>query len=1167
MKQTVLIGLGGTGSRVVNNVAKELRKNALDINDGVVTCAVLDTNKSDNELIEKTGTQIPIIPTSKPMNIDAYLALYDHKSPLDWFPNSTDFGGESMTDGASEMRIKSRLAFMDTLADGSLLKLEQVIESIFHERGDDKIRVMLVSSLSGGTGSGMFIQVALWLRDFFVRRNCQASLKGIFLLPDIFVRTVKNAKENPRKKLYYYANAYAAIRELNAINKVIQKDYVPERPIIIDDLFDSRKPGAKPVFDFAFFIDDVDARGAAFTDIGTYEELAAQLVYMQLYAPMVNELVSVEDNLYRALTKSSEPLYGSCGTAKAIYPSKDVAEYCALRAAKDALVEGWHKIDSEIDTMIEEERAAEQDGVTIDHRIKRSDMFIKLFDEKSSKKGAEVGKGDRLFVSIRKDAFNETRVPTDNGFADVPSCKVTDFLEILEDKIRQSVTENGGAERILRIGGKLPDPDKTEAFDKKTVADLKSIRENEEETVKKVIEAFEEECDSYAQEIIRNILPMDMGSVRAENNQSVYGLFVKQDLNGGQHYVHPIVAKYLMYKLLQEIERMQNELVPESRKNNALRGDTKTSFNIEKTRRNETLEDYWKAVGPHISKSEIAHFIRCYKRYNEANKQLCVQYETELLKQSVLKTLHIRISQLIKQIENLFKFMPETIAKIDSDIEKNVAKNESSSEKIIFVNAKRVYKEAKYESLHVDVTCSNDDLNKSVVDAVYGKFCYGCRPNAKENLAYEDTSVTALFYSQILATFSALINEEHAERLNINICKAITEESDIDYKRDTAQQKKTVDLFSADNTAKQTAERHNRAIKAYLDRLENKAVPFLITKPEAVLAKESGEKDETIMTTSDGKKLRMPIKTELTFWGFHPVLAEEYDQLEADLGANKATSASTAYGINEIMCYRSIYGVKAAAIPKFNEMSGGDYFTHYDAVIQTMLQDHAEIATPHIDKTWHEFLPYVSAEKQKQTRIKFYKSFWLAVAHGVLKLDKNKHYQLTRRITNDFGGYTYDYVTLQYEGRPIDATDIGKLLCVLRSDSVFEMEIIPQVAQMHADDLQDMTTYVGTKLVKGMSVKGDLNPVTMIVRYHTSRGSDKNVTGLLIGALEDLLASLAKQYNMNRTDAQVEDAKYRICHHIYIKAERSQGKADTFGTWAERFEKMKLTDISDIETE
>ena len=65
MAQSLLLGLGGTGSRIVNNVAMELKKRKIGINDGNVCCVVLDTNEKDRKKIKKKNSSIPVVGTSK----------------------------------------------------------------------------------------------------------------------------------------------------------------------------------------------------------------------------------------------------------------------------------------------------------------------------------------------------------------------------------------------------------------------------------------------------------------------------------------------------------------------------------------------------------------------------------------------------------------------------------------------------------------------------------------------------------------------------------------------------------------------------------------------------------------------------------------------------------------------------------------------------------------------------------------------------------------------------------------------------------------------------------------------------------------------------------------------------------------------------------------------
>lgn len=1170
--QTVLLGLGGTGARVVNNVARELRKHGKQINDGHITCAVLDTNQSDNALILNSGTAIPVIPTCDSRTIDEYLNLYANWNPRSWCPYSSTFGTETMIDGASEIRVKSRLAFLDTTKTGKIFELQNAIEKVFHNRPGtpEKIRVMVVSSLSGGTGSGMFIQVALWLRKFFEDRNCEATIRGIFLLPDVFIRTLSNVRDNPRKVLYHYANAYAAIRELNAINKTIKGNIRLESPIVIDDLFDSRNPCARPVFDNAFFIDDIDANGAAFNKIGAYEEMVAQIVYMQLYAPMYSELVSVEDNLFRAFDSSEDPVFGSCGTAKAEYPAAEVIRYCALRAAQDSVAEGWNRIDAEIDELIREEKAAEKDGIIIKNPVSRRDKFIEFFDEKSHKTGAEIGKSDKLFVSIRNDVFNEKRERTTEGVVDILSCKIADFMNIVEEEIQKSVVANGDCDRVGKIGKELPDPEKPENFPDGLVDRLKGVREKEKETVKKTLNRFDENCKEYADAIIRALVPLDMSSVNGNNERSLYGLFLKKDPNGKDFYVHPVAAKYLLYKLSQKIEEAQKTLAPDSSRSKALAGDKKTSFDNPKTRKTESLEEYWKQVGFFISKSEIQHFLRKYKVYNTENKTLCMQYEAELLKQMVLKELSARVALLVEEIEKMFKDFPLLNKKLGEDLEDNVKKTEENLNKTLYVYAKKEHKEAMYASLGIDLTGRNDGLNEEVVKSIYGKFCAELRPAVDENKEYVEKSIIAIFRAKIVESFETLISTKHKESVRLDIISAIKAESDYEYEKQKAASNGDGDEknpFSETTEAAQKTVRHDSAVISYRNKLTMMAAPFLRAQPDESLADRSNikgldpnkldQENEIWMKTAEGQILYMPLQTRLTFWGFHPDTAENYPRLEEVLSSNKNTAASEGYSKSELCCYSSIYGIKAEAVDKFNEQKNGEYYKHYSAVISSMITSGKEVDSPHIDKTWHEFLPYVSKAKQTFAMQKFYKAFWYAIAYGRLTLDDHGRYQISEQTTDSYGNTNYEHSLLMEDGRTIGATDISRLVRALRVHPTFETVIIPQLEERFKADVTGMTTYVGTGIVKGLLREGDLNPVTMVVRYGTSQGYNPAIKSDLVGGLGEVMRDVASCYDMNRGDDQINDAKIRLCHRIYEKSTMTK-KAAFFESWLIDFERLGL---------
>ncbi len=583
MAQTLLIGLGGTGSRVVNNVVKELHLNNKQINDGEICCAVLDTNVNDNASIEDSNTGVPVIGTSKAQKIRDYFDDYHHLHMESWCPQSPAFLEESMIDGASELRLKSRIAFMDCLESGVTDRLELMINDVLKNNSGSKIRIMIVSSLSGGTGSGMFLQVALWLRKFL--SESQITIRGIFLLPDVFVSTIKDIRDNKTTMVRHYCNAYAAIRELNAITKIKKSNSIDlAEKIEVGDLFDSLKESdtGKPVFDFAFFVDDKDENGVRLESIAEYEKMVAQLVYMQLYAPMKDDMYSEEDNAFISFVENEEPLFGSCGTAKAVYPTESVKMYCAIRAAQDSLTGGWKKIDSEIDALIEEKKQNEKDGVFSSEPIDVRAQFIKIFDEKTAVKAEEVGR-DRFFLSISKDTKNETKGKDGDKVIIKYSDKVDDFIKLLKNqKIDIMATKYSGTDDFAIDADAFVSADHTKE-------ELLSRVKNDESGLEEVLDAFDKKVEEYADGIVNSVFPYSMGEVKPHNRCTIYGLLTKASDMGDWNFIHPVAARYVLYKLVENMERgIKGIVLKDSRAEALAGGDIGAQFDNKATSETET---------------------------------------------------------------------------------------------------------------------------------------------------------------------------------------------------------------------------------------------------------------------------------------------------------------------------------------------------------------------------------------------------------------------------------------------------------------------------------------------------------------------------------------------------------------------------------------------------
>lgn len=1196
MAQTLLLGLGGTGSEIVNNVAAELKKRRIQINDGQICCAVLDTNDNDREKIINTGVGIPVIPTSKTRNVASYLQMYSNKGVRNWMPESPALLKESMKDGASQMRSKSRLALMDILEDRTIRQLEIYIEKLFDKRDDTKIRVMIVSSLAGGTGSGMFIQTALWLRKYFAKRKCPITIRGIFVLPDVFISTLKDIREDPTEIQSLYANAYGAIRELNAITKIKTKGMRPQMPVKIDNLFDSEKgqPDGQPVYDYAFFVDDISEGGSVLTKLEHYEQVVARLVYMQLYAPMHNDLYSEEDNLFKRFQKSPDPVFGACGTAKAVYPSDDILRYCALRATQDSLSTGWCAIDEEIKAKQAKEDEKEANGVTLTHRLNPRKEYVRLFEAKSSKTGTQVGK-DRLFVNIAHDVDNEHRDDNGEGELEVSHTdKVDDFLEKLDEIIARTVdTTNPGNLRSIRV---------QEAWKKATSDTTDKLIDfvtKKEKAVKNFLTETETNVPAMADEVLDLVCAANMGDVNQDNLESVYGMFTKKNKDKETVFVHPIAVRCILYKLASRLDELKQSIDVDKARSSAQKGhgSGKKKVNFDNAKTRGVAED-----GPlgylesRKKNQDVNDFLETFKslyvQHNNGQFELCRTYAIAAVKLHLVIALSQRVEKLIKLVEEFFGDMNKVSNTVEDEIAKNIRKNNQIAQKILYVCAAEEDKEGLYQSLSFDTDQSESNLNRAVVNAIYGKLCAQEYPKAKHNLPYLDVSVNSIFFKQAVATYSKLILEKKKKEIDLDIYSAVCKSADIAFEKEKemakeaeSQESERLDVSLDEDEVSAADARHARHVRAMEDlmkRLMDLGAPFLITNDE--VPEDSDEHVNDDGTLDPEPEEFMPIRKRKTFWGIHPKVVELCPELGEMMGVKVESQQHRAYARNELDCYRAVYGIQAGHVPDFNELEGGDFFKSYRQVVRGMIagvgagDDTALVHTPHLDKTWHLFLPYITPEKQRLEDETFYRQFWLALAYGMITLDNKGKYQIKRTKKTATGSYD-KFEPVLYNGAPVGKVDVPKLLAALRLDGSFSVDAALQEKKFRKE-CDELVSYESTVFLRGETYKEDgdgdskakkvtvgglgskldHNAVTVIVRYHNSPKHNDDVTAMLIQSLEKLCSELVSfNYDADEDD-KVELKGYEICKRIYTASAMKDKDIELLKHWKRAGSGKKMED-------
>ncbi len=950
MAKELILGLGGTGGRVINYVAADLKKKNIRTNDGNISCAVIDRYCYEQDRIRQAGTDVltlAIRNPSGPHPLKTYFDMYKDCGLGDWMPTYAQLCTDDRYWYGLQMRAGARLEFYDCLKNGTIRELEKELDKLIFNLNGERVRVTIVSSLAGGTGSGILVQVAMWLRRYFAYHEVPVEISGVLILPDVFIRTVSQIGHDERQCEVLRANAYATIRELNAITKIKTQGYKPTNPIKLDEVgfnSDDEQDG-KPVFDRTHLIDYEVKTGSAFMSIIDYEKMIARIVCERAFGPIGDDLRSLEDNLFVRLTRSADPLYGSCGIANAVYPYESVLEYCALRATKKNLASGWNKIDKTVEAIIERQKKYKDDLCEfVDPRKE----YVRQFDELSNKKEAK----DKLLYNIRRDVNNEWILDEGDKCFIKLSDKIGDFIHLFRQNICDFIrSENPGKLSEIKIGCDRRDwvEEESAYF---YIDDLKEFVLCKRKEVEKFIQAMDMNIDHIAKGLADSVCPIDMGEVNAKDAGTLLGLFTKKDEDGQLYFIHPIAIRYLLYKLQDELEEkkkigakldhLRNRLLPD--KITQKYEEEIACFDKVKTDTEEDALTYLDKKPWFMSESKfIKKYMDLYYDFNEVQFRECCDYAEYSLTYAAVTIICERVELLIKIVEDFFNGFDYLNAKIDDHIDKNIKDTKNTNQQVIYVCGSKEDKESIYTSLNLRTDDSNRGTNETVAKAFYERFCAKINPDSDYNKKYMRMDICEMLANEAIKNYEKAICDYYGDIIDLDLYSALCKSSDFEYMRENGQ-------LETERSLRQ--ERYEKDMRCLADKLTTGGAPFLNTHCDE---------------TND-------CSAKITSWGFSPELAEACPELGYILGVNIETQKNEAYNKNELICYSEIVGVAARNIDKFNEMNTyNSYYASYEKIVNMMVEgvasgnDEILVQTPHLDKTWHKILPYITPEMQERT--------------------------------------------------------------------------------------------------------------------------------------------------------------------------------------------------------
>ncbi len=364
---SLYVGVGGIGGKIIRRVA------ALGKHDDLSKArfVIMDTDVND---LSRAEGEINITPiqTSSPRTIRDYL-LQDADAREEWFPNNMIINSKTVSEGAGQVRAISRLALNATIRTGRINALYRAIDELYDKDGSDKkqtIKVVVASTVAGGTGSGIAMIVAMLIRNYLAENypDSSAIIRGFMLMPGV----MDTINPSTSERLSLARNGYATIKEINAFMMRPFFESVPElrRYLGLSVEVPNAVGGVDKLscspFDFCFLFDRTDGNVCNMSNLGQYMDYAAHSIYELCIGPMSAKASSKEDNIHKEFLddkKLSRNRFCGAGASVVRYPYEEIRDYVAYewmekqligytsdqlseRDSKNALLAGWLFYDS-----------------------------------------------------------------------------------------------------------------------------------------------------------------------------------------------------------------------------------------------------------------------------------------------------------------------------------------------------------------------------------------------------------------------------------------------------------------------------------------------------------------------------------------------------------------------------------------------------------------------------------------------------------------------------------------------------------------------------------------------------------------------------------------------------------------------------------------------------
>lgn len=950
---TLIVGLGGTGSKIALKVADMVSEEERQR----IGFAVFDTDVNELRIIKQNNPFVYTIQTSTKLSVGEYLDIDTHARDT-WFPVNAILNSKTLTEGAGQVRAVSRMAFETAVRAGKMEQLHKAIEDLYKLEGEEyqqALRVIIVSSLAGGTGSGLILPVALYIKNYLATRFRQSAniSRGFFLLPEVFYGVIPGQAERNNLK----SNAYATLRELDAF--MMKGDStLPDRykdsvkiefPCASSNEYEDYN--VRP-YDFCFLFDAQNSDGKKLNSFNQYLDHAANCIYAQSIGPMNKRSNSSEDNTIRKLcAERGRNRYAGAGTSMLIYPVEDIKKYMSLTWAKECVSEQWLMFDKTYKALLLQNAEMKRKGIHV----------------------ADIKEGTNYIASVEsfaanKDPFAMEIVDScasyeENGVT-IQSYKWDDYMAALGRQVSDAGNSSGTME-------------------------LNAEKENTENAIENIQVGSSDEAWSTYASAYKSLLTYKglIGRYTNEVSRTVaYSIFKAggddvtskkekyqletylRDETG--NFIHPCAVRYFLYKVQAALSsEYLNVKKRVSDQENFFANFESDNFDDGETDKKETVND--------LARTKKVTFIDKIKRQYSADQEELISafrdyldninaYRVDAVYKAVLEEGLAYVKSLAEAFESFFKSFDSKIVAMNKEIK--ILENKRQNAKGTAARYVCASKEClQAMSAKMPYTGGSIEIDSGLAEAIYKRVRNYAQLSVKsENEDY----FSAIFDIDILNYFSGKLMDSYATDVDMDIIAAIEKEAEYEEK-----------IYDDSRVAEY--------VKSVISSAKVLAAPF-IEKP-------MGEEKDPINSCAYNDKLS-PKDDSPKARLIGELLADFGGEADADIPKNK------------ILFYKSFYGLRANDLSKFAppskgetyDRNAGEYFKAYYELVSKIhpVPSKSKVITPHIDRWWHNVtkMPDLDDENQERQLNHIYAAFFWGFVGGYVNLfdvgASNKAYRL-----------------------------------------------------------------------------------------------------------------------------------------------------------------------------